>query len=157
MVGAVKNKANILFTQTCCHIKEMLDDFGDDELQIIVDRQGGRMRYGQGLLKMFGDMELEIIKETPANSSYELRSKNRKMRVHFVVGADGKFLPVSLASMISKYLRELLVYQINQYFTGFHPELKPTAGYWKDGLRFIDDLKKNPRIQYQADQLIRCR
>jgi len=36
--------------------------------------------------------------------------------------------------------------------------LKPTAGYWKDGLRFIEDLKKYvPHIQYDDNQMIRCR
>ncbi len=78
--------------------------------------------------------------------------------MHFIVGADERFLPVSLASMVSKYLRELLVANINRYFAGFHADLKPTAGYWKDGLRFIEDLKTNiPHVEYDHEQLIRCR
>ncbi|MHC4185334.1 MAG: hypothetical protein ACYSR4_05310, partial [Planctomycetota bacterium] len=76
----------------------------------------------------------------------------------FVVRADERFLPVSLASMVSKYLRELLVASMNRYFAGFHAELRPTAGYWKDGLRFIEDLKRNvPNIRFDSNQLIRCR
>jgi len=80
------------------------------------------------------------------------------MRLHFVVGADERFLPVSLASMVSKYMRELLVHNINRYFAGFNADLRPTAGYWKDGLRFIEDLKTNiPQLQVDMDQLVRCR
>lgn len=80
------------------------------------------------------------------------------MRLHFLVGADERLLPVSLASMVSKYLRELLVGNINRYFVGFHTDLRPTAGYWKDGLRFIEDLKRNvPHIPFDSNQLIRCR
>ena len=80
------------------------------------------------------------------------------MRLHFVVGADERFLPVSLASMVSKYLRELLVDNINRYFVRFNACLRPTAGYWKDGLRFIKDLKENiPHVQFDDEQLIRCR
>ena len=80
------------------------------------------------------------------------------MRLHFVVDADERFFPVSLASMVSKYLRELLVDNINRYFVAFHAELRPTAGYWKDGLRFIQDLKTNlPHVQFDRNQLIRCR
>jgi ribonuclease HII len=158
MVGNVKNKASVLFTATSQLIKNAFDNFAGDYLQIIVDRQGGRIRYRRILQRMFPDMELKILKETPANSSYELQADGKQMRLHFTVGADDRFLPVSLASMVSKYLRELLVYNINRYFVDFHAELRPTAGYWKDGLRFIEDLKKNiPHVQVDTNQLIRCR
>jgi len=67
-------------------------------------------------------------------------------------------LPVSLGSMVSKYLRELMIGCINRYFAGFNPALKPTAGYWTDGLRFIEDLKTSlPHIRINQNQLIRCR
>jgi len=158
MVADVKNKASVLFTATSRLIKNAFDNFAGDDLQIIVDRQGGRVRYRRILQRMFPDMELKILKETAANSSYELQANGKQMRLHFTVSADDRFLPVSLASMASKYLRELLVYNINRYFVDFHAELRPTAGYWKDGLRFIEDLKKNiPHIQVNTNQLIRCR
>lgn len=158
MVAAVKNKANVLFSATCSLIKSAYDNFPGDDLQIIVDRQGGRVHYRKNLQRMFGDMELKILRESPATSSYELQAGGKTMRVHFVVGADGRFLPVSLASMVSKYLRELLVGSINRYFAGFGADLKPTAGYWKDGLRFIEDIKtKLPQVRYDRDQLIRSR
>ncbi|MBN1807113.1 MAG: hypothetical protein JW837_17830 [Sedimentisphaerales bacterium] len=158
MVAAVKNKANVLFSSTCQLIKRALDNCGSEELQIVVDRQGGRIHYRQHLQRMFGDMELKILCESPADSSYEMKGGGKRMRLHFVVGADRRFLPVSLASMISKYLRELLIHNINRYFAGFHSGLRPTAGYWKDGLRFIEDLKVNiPNLQVDMDQLVRCR
>jgi len=158
MVATAKNKASVLFTTTSQLIKNAFDNFVGDDLQIIVDRQGGRVRYRKNLQRMFPDMELKILKETPANSSYELQANDKQMRLHFTVGADDRFLPVSLASMVSKYLRELLIYNINRYFAGHCAELKPTAGYWKDGLRFIEDLKKNiPPVPFDSNQLIRCR
>ena len=107
---------------------------------------------------MFGNVDLQVLNETQTTSSYELRDAGRRMRLHFVVGADDRFLAVSLASMTSKYIRELLIGSINQYFTGFGAELKPTAGYWKDGLRFIEDIRKNlPHVTFDSEQLIRCR
>jgi len=158
MVAAVKNKASVLFTATSRLIKAAYDNFSGDELQIMVDRQGGRVRYRKNLQRMFPEMELRILRESTAASSYELKAGRKKMRLHFVVGADERFLPVSLASMVSKYLRELLVDNINRYFAGFGADLRPTAGYWKDGLRFIEDLKANiPNVQYDSNQLIRCR
>jgi len=158
MVGSVKNKANVLFTATSRLIKDAFDNFAGDDLQIMIDRQGGRIRYRKMLQRMFPDMRLKILRESQQNSSYELQANGKFMRLHFVVGADRHFLPVSLASMVSKYLRELLVYNINRYFTGFGADLKPTAGYWKDGLRFIQDVKTNlPHVKYDNNQLIRCR
>jgi len=158
MVAAVKNKANVLFSATCSLIKSAYDNFGGDDLQIIVDRQGGRVHYRKSLQRMFGDMKLKILRESPATSSYELRSGNKVIRIHFVVGADRRFLPVSLASMVSKYLRELLISNLNRYFVGFNADLKPTAGYWKDGLRFIEEIKTNlPHVQFDSEQLIRSR
>ena len=158
LVDAVKNKSNVLFTAISQLITEAWEAGGEDEVQIVVDRQGGRIRYRQRLQTMFPEAELAILKETKTNSSYELRGGRRTLRIHFVVGADGNFLPVSLASMISKYVRELLVANINRYFAGFCAELKPTAGYWKDGQRFIRDLKTYaPHVQYESSRLIRSR
>ena len=158
MVGTVKNKASVLFTATSQLIKNAFDNFAGDDLQIMIDRQGGRVRYRKALQRMFPDMKLKILRESRQTSSYELQTNGRFMRLHFVVGADERYLPVSLASMVSKYLRELLVYNINSYFAGFGANLRPTAGYWKDGLRFIKDLKTNlPHVKYDNNQLIRSR
>lgn len=158
MVDNVKNKARVLFSAISLLIKKAFEKYGQDDLQIIVDRQGGRSYYGNSLQRMFPEKQLQIIKETEAVSSYELKHGQNSMRIHFVVKADDKFLPVSLSSMVSKYLRELLVKNINDYFIDFCPELKPTAGYWQDGLRFIEDLKKHiPHVQYDPKQLIRSR
>ncbi len=158
MVGSVKNKANVLFTATSQLIKNAFDNFAGDDLQIMIDRQGGRVRYRKILQLMFPDMKLKILRESQQNSSYELQANGKCMRLHFAVGADDRYLPVSLASMVSKYVRELLVYNINRYFAGFGSDLRPTAGYWKDGLRFIEDIKTNlPHVKYDNNQLIRSR
>jgi ribonuclease HII len=158
LIERVKNKADVLFIATTQLIKSAFDRFGGDDLQIIIDRQGGRVHYHRNLLRSFEGMELTIHKETPDESSYELSKDGKSMHLHFTVGADDKHLPVSLASMVSKYLRELLIEHINRYFIGFDAHLKPTAGYWKDGLRFIKDLQGNiGHIKYDSNQLIRCR
>ena len=67
-------------------------------------------------------------------------------------------MPVSLSSMLSKFLRETLMGSLNRYFAGHCESLKPTAGYWKDGLRFIGDLEKYlPGLEYDREMLIRSR
>lgn len=158
MVAAVKNKASVLFTATSQLIQTACNNFIGENLHIVIDRQGGRVHYRQNLQRMFPDMSLSIISESLSVSSYNLRNDRGAMRLHFVVGADRQYLPVSLASMVSKYLREVLIGCMNRYFTGFNPGIKPTAGYWQDGLRFIEDLKTNlPHISFSQNQLIRSR
>jgi ribonuclease HII len=158
LMSAVKNKGSVLFTAVATLIERAYDLLGQDGLTVIVDRQGGRVRYRQNLERMFGDMELKIVSESGTVSSYELSAGRRRMCVHFVVDADERFLPVSLASMVSKYVRELLVESINHYFAGLSPGLQPTAGYWRDGVRFIRDVTSNlPHVHYDSRQLIRCR
>jgi len=157
-VQAARNKSSVLFTATCQLIKTAFDNFGGDNLHIIIDRQGGRVRYRKVLQRMFEDMELKIVKESTKLSSYELTTNNKMMKLHFAIGADGRYLPVALASMVSKYIRELLVHNINRYFGSFDAELKPTAGYWKDGTRFIRDIKNRiGHVNFDEGKLIRCR
>ena len=103
-------------------------------------------------------MELRIVAEGPQTSSYELRAGGRTVRLSFEVEADDRYLPVSLASMVSKYLRELLMDCMNEYFVGMSASLKPTAGYWKDGQRFVEELRRHlPQLEIDNHRLIRCR
>ena len=158
MVGKVKNKSSVLFTAVCQLIQNAKDSSNGQELQIVIDRQGGRTHYTQPLRRMFSQMDLTVLKENDKLSSYELKGSGKTVRLHFVVKADDNYLPVALASMTSKFLRELLIQRINAYFAAHCAELKPTAGYWKDGCRFIEDLKKFiPHLKYNRQQLIRCR
>ena len=162
MVSAVNNKASVLFTAVSTLIKEVFDStyslHNSDTIQIIVDRQGGRTHYRTLLSRMFPQLHLHILKEDASGSSYELQGNGKIMRLHFSAKADGRFLPVSLASMTSKYVREVMIESMNRYFLDHSPNLKPTAGYWKDGLRFIKDLETSPaHLQYDNSKLVRCR
>ncbi len=78
------------------------------------------------------------------------------MRVTFMVDAETSHMPVALASMVSKYTRELLMARLNHYFTRRVPGLKPTAGYAKDGKRYLADLTPHlPDLGVDAQQLRR--
>jgi hypothetical protein len=47
---------------------------------------------------------------------------------------------------------------MNEYFVGMSAGLKPTAGYWKDGQRFVEDLRRQlPHVAIDSRKLIRCR
>lgn len=158
LVTAVRNKSNVLFTVACSLIQEALKPDSGERGLIIVDRQGGRTHYRDPLRRMFPQMELTIIEEGEQCSRYRLVSGQQDLELAFQVKADRDHLLVSLASMVSKYVRELLMTCINRYFRGFCPDLTPTAGYWQDGQRFLQDLASRcPQVGYEENRLVRCR
>jgi ribonuclease HII len=158
LVGRVKNKSQVLFIAVTQLIQGLLDGFPDDVMHVQIDRQGGRAHYREHLLRSFPGWDLRIVQEGPEASTYEMRTGGRTLRLSFEVGADDRYLPVSLASMISKYLRELLMECMNEYFVGMNASLKPTAGYWQDGQRFVEDLRKHlPHVEIDSHRLVRCR
>lgn len=158
LVSHVKNKAQVLFIAVTQLIQGLLDGFSEDVIHVQVDRQGGRAHYRENLLRSFPGMDLRIVQEGPEASTYELRTGGRMLRLSFEVGADDRYLPVSLASMVSKYLRELLMECMNEYFLALDASLRPTAGYWKDGQRFVEDLQTHlPHAGIDRHKLIRCR
>ncbi len=158
MVERVKNKAQVLFIAVTQLIQGILDQFPDNDIRILVDRQGGRAHYRANLLRSFADADLRIVQEGDKTSIYELRFGPRVLRLTFEVNADNLYLPVALASMISKYVRELLMQCMNDYFVALDGALKPTAGYWKDGTRFVEELRQRlPDLKLDVHRLIRCR
>lgn len=156
-VEAVKNKSRVLFTELCTLVLEILNQAQTGQtVQIVVDRQGGRVNYQQELMRMLPGFELSVIRQDEKMSSYELTGSGRVMRIHFCIKADTKYLPVCLASMTSKYLREVLMESLNAFFCAMCEGLKPTAGYWQDGQRFVKDLHTLiPGLSYDPKQLIR--
>lgn len=157
-VEVVRNKSSVLFSATCILMQRLFQRYPQQDLQVVVDRQGGRVHYRDSLQRMFPGVDMAILRENEALSSYELTMDGRRVRIHFVVRADSRCLPVSLASMLSKYLRELLIADLNAYFINKCKEIKPTAGYWQDGTRFINDVRaKLPDLKIDDQQFIRCR
>jgi ribonuclease HII len=158
LMGQVKNKSSVLFGTTTRLIQQILDASADPSVRVLVDRQGGRVHYREHLLRSFPHWSLRIMEETEDRSAYEMRTDSRNMILSFEVAADDRHLPVSLASMVSKYVRELLMDRMNDYFVNLNPALKPTAGYWQDGLRFLADLQSHlPDLRIDPHQMVRCK
>jgi ribonuclease HII len=158
LMEQVKNKSSVLLGTTTRLIQQVLDLSPDPSVHILIDRQGGRVHYREPLLRSFPDMSLRILEETEERSAYDMRTDSRSMVLSFEVAADDRHLPVSLASMVSKYIRELLMDSMNDYFVAMSPALKPTAGYWQDGLRFLADLKAHlPDLRIDPHQMVRCK
>ncbi len=143
MIEAVGNKSSVLFTSVCTLIERIFSLSPEGQnIHVFIDRNGGRTRYVALLRKMFPSAGLKVIAEDSTASSYELVRGEKKMTLRFEVKADDRRMPVALASMVSKYVRELFILALNEYFLGKCGEIKPTAGYWQDGKRFIEEIKQ---------------
>lgn len=113
-------------------------------LRVVCDRQGGRIEYAQSLARWVPGSTVNTLEETPARSRYELVSSSdepRRMIVSFQPEAESACMPVALASMTAKLVRELAMARFNRYWQGLMPELKPTAGYALDARRWLTDAR----------------
>jgi ribonuclease HII len=158
MLGATHNKGSALFSTSAIHLDQLLKKFGDKGLVIFCDRQGGRSHYGSLLRLMFEEWSLEIISETDARAEYRLLQEDRVVRIIFCEKAETQCLPVAVASMLSKYLREALMVRFNAFWKGHLPTVEPTAGYYSDGVRFLADIADvRTELGIADEQLIRSR
>jgi len=156
LVGATRNKAVVLFGQTVRLVQRIADAVGPRPLRVWVDRQGGRIGYRRPLMTAFDDARLDVLEESPGRSSYRLIRRPAPWVVRFVKNGETHHLPVALASIISKYLRELFMICFNRYWCGQVQGLRPTAGYYRDGQRFLAQI--NPAVARQRvdrQQLVR--
>lgn len=158
MFDATRNKSNVLFSLAASHLDHLLRTFGGQNLVIICDRQGGRGHYGPLLRLMFEDWALEIVSEIDYRSEYRLARDGNVVRIVFVEKAESGCMPVALASMLSKYLREAMMHRFNNYWARQLPGVAPTAGYHGDGNRFLVDIEHKRRELGVTDaELIRSR
>jgi len=141
-IDRIGNKAAVNMHAIVQIIDEIWQRFPNEHPRIIVDRQSGRTHYTESLQIAWPDAQVEIIAESDDLSRYHLRSGDgqREITVSFVKGAEQRHLPVALASMTAKYIRELLMLRLNRFFAEHLPELKPTAGYVQDGRRFVREI-----------------
>ncbi|QDU59389.1 Hypothetical protein Pan216_02170 [Planctomycetes bacterium Pan216] len=110
-------------------------------MMVTVDRLGGRRYYRELLERVAGEVFPTTLEEGPSRSHYRFMHEGRAVDVVFRVKADGASLPVALASMIAKYLRERAMESFNEFWREQSPALKPTAGYPQDARRFLAEIE----------------
>lgn len=158
MVQSTRNKASVLTSLTLRIIDRILRKADGQPVRLFVDRQGGRLRYVDTLLRSFDGYELEVLEEAPDRSCYRLSRPPCSHIVEFRANGEDHHLPVALASIYSKYLRELFMRGLNRFWSGHVVSLRPTAGYYTDGRRFIDDISGTvERLGVDRGMLVRLR
>ncbi len=143
LVGELGNKAMIGLRCIGEVLRRVFSRSRGGEVLAIVDRQGGRMHYARFLWETLSPRRVLGICESEERSAYRVEGAGKAvMTVHFVVEGEKGALPVALASMVAKYVRELHMQLLNRYFIErVGPRLKPTAGYVKDARRFLADIE----------------
>ncbi len=129
------NKSETLSKTTLQLVADMLARFGGEPTLIVCDKHGGRNFYGRLLQEQFPEPLIEVRRESSAESVYRWGPEQARIETRFRVGGES-FLPAALASMTSKYLRELAMRAFNEYWCGRVTDLAPTAGYSRDAWRF---------------------
>ena len=140
-VAQTRNKAAVVIEHVLKLIQLAGEIAGDDTLVVRVDRLGGRQDYRRLLSTAFPERELREIDITPRHSRYQLHGASGEWFIEFAVDADKCHLPVALASMVAKYVREVIMARFNAYWRQRTDALKPTAGYTVDARRFLADIE----------------
>lgn len=155
------NKGEVCIAALADHLRfviGVIEQYPDAAVRIACDKLGGRDNYALVLERLLPEWECAILEQSAEKSNYELRRKGTTkaegeptpnslprgggFRISFQPEAEKEHLPVALASMIAKYVRELAMQRFNRYWSVRMPELKPTAGYTLDARRWLADASR---------------
>lgn len=139
-LARTNNKATVLLERVLQLAEHGRAAAGDQDVLVRVDHLGGRVRYHDLLRLAYPERELTIVRETAGRSTYRLDGPTNTLTFDFVVDGDQASLPIALASMFAKYTRELIMLDFNAFWRQWEPDLRPTAGYYRDAQRFLDDI-----------------
>ncbi len=135
------NKANLLSATSMQLANHLLQQCPVDcDVVIDFDRHGGRKRYLPMLMEYFPADWLMVVAENPLESSYYWDCGNRRVYFRFSVDGERRY-PVAVASLASKYGRELGMACVNTFWQQRVPKLRTSAGYPVDAARMLDELR----------------
>lgn len=127
------NKSDILSQATLDLAANARERVASDQAVVWCDRHGGRKSYAGLVGRHFQAPLVQPLEETAARSTYLVPAT--RLRIEFSVGGEAR-LPVAIASMTAKYVRELAMEAFNTFWTQRVAGLAPTAGYPVDARRW---------------------
>ncbi len=133
------SKSTALSHATLDLVSEVSQTLGREGISVVCDKHGGRNSYQHLLSEHFPEWLIEVYGQSRERSVYRFGPHDRRMEVVFQMKAES-FLPAALASMASKYLRELAMEAFNAFWCGHVAGLQRTAGYPQDARRFKDAI-----------------
>ncbi len=157
-----------LVVETLERALRALGDAAPDRALVLCDKLGGSARYAATLKKRFQRDDVKILREGRDASVYRLTASGgidrtgaflpfpRRVELEIQFTAKGeKNAPTALASIVAKYLRELSMRLFNDFWRrAVAPrELRETAGYPVDAMRFREDMEDARRALKIPDDL----
>ncbi len=134
-VDRSESKGAALSHWTLQLVARTIEPLDDEPIAILCDKHGGRNRYLPLLTTCFPDRFIEVVSEGRLTSVYRFGPAQRRVEITFQAKGESH-LPTALASMASKFLRELAMIAFNDFWRGHVADLQPTAGYAGDAPRF---------------------
>jgi hypothetical protein len=147
------SKGAALSHETLALAAAMIEPLPAAPISLICDKHGGRNCYGSLLAAHFPELPVEVHGEGRQRSVYRFGPQERRVEACFCAKAES-FLPAALASMASKYLRELAMQAFNEFWRRRVPNLQPTAGYPLDAKRFRADVAQMQRQLNISDRVL---
>lgn len=139
LVDRHESKGAVLSHITLGLVAELLQGREASSILVVCDKHGGRNCYADLLGQHFSDAFIEIHGESRQRSTYRFGPSERRIEFRFEAQGEAN-LPAALASMASKYLRELGMMALNAFWSARVPGLAETAGYPGDAGRFKSDI-----------------
>jgi ribonuclease HII len=135
------SKSAVLSVAATQLMQQCLQHTSPEPMRFVLDKHGGRNAYSALLQHAFADGFVFAEEEGRLRSVYRVEGLDRPVCIMVTPRADAEHFTVALASMISKYVRELLMREFNRYWLTHVPGLKPTAGYPQDAVRYIEAIR----------------
>jgi hypothetical protein len=155
-IRKTSSKNLVLFSAFGPLLVDLRRRYRGEPMVVLSDKHGSRNYYAPLLGRLFKNARLKVLEQGASCSKYSASTAHGPLTISFEPKAEARSLPVALASMICKYLRELFMDRLNAFFLERLPGLHPTAGYPEDAARFLRDL--SPLLpEIPRDHLVRMK
>jgi ribonuclease HII len=135
------SKGGVLAHALMAHVRHVAQTNSDEPLHFFVDKHGGRNAYAAMLQDALPEGMVTAQRESANESCYSVLGSSRPVSFTIKPRADAEHFCVALASMLSKYVRELLMMEFNSFWKKHVPGIEPTAGYPGDSSRFYRQIQ----------------
>lgn len=133
------NKSTMLSAISLTLVRHFLDAISPQATTVFCDKHGGRNHYRLLLQRYLPPIPWELECEGTQLSRYNGTLRSHPLRIQFSASGEAA-LPVAVASMQAKLMREMCMLAFNRYWKQLLPDLTPTKGYPLDAQRFRRDI-----------------